>query len=72
MEGVSMKKVFVILATLSFFYVLGVVGAMEQSAMNIRSGMIQMVSGLFSFWLFMRLAGGVNCSYTYDEGEDDE
>lgn len=43
-----MKKVFGVLAFLSFFYLLGVVGAVEQDTMGI---------GLGCFWLFCELSG---------------
>lgn len=37
-----MKKVFGVLAFLSFFYLLGVVGAVEQDTMALGAGMVRM------------------------------
>ena len=52
-----MKKVFGTLAFLSFFYMLGAVGGVEQNAMPLSQGMIHMVIGLGCFWLFCKLSG---------------
>lgn len=41
-----MKKVFGVLAFLSFFYLLGVVGAVEQDTMALGAGMVRMGIGL--------------------------
>ena len=72
MEGVSVKKVFGTIAILSFLFLLGTVGSVEQDMIPIGTGVIRMVAGLAAFWLFTWLAGGFDYSYTYDEGEDDE
>jgi len=56
-EGHFMKKVFGTLAFLSFFYILGVVGAVEQDTMTLGAGMIRMGIGLGCFWLFCELSG---------------
>lgn len=52
-----MKKVFGVLAFLSFFYLLGVVGAVEQDTMTLGAGMVRMGIGLGCFWLFCKLSG---------------
>lgn len=52
-----MKKVFRTLAFFSFFYILGVVGAVEQGAMALGAGMIRIGIGLGCFWLFCELSG---------------
>lgn len=52
-----MKKVFGVLAFLSFFYLLGVVGAVEQDTMALGAGMVRMGIGLGCFWLFCELSG---------------
>lgn len=72
MEGVSMKKVFGTIAILSFLFLLGTVGSVEQDMIPFGTGVIHMVAGLAAFLLFTWLAGGFDYSYTYDEGEDDE
>ena len=67
-----MKKVFGTIAILSFLFLLGTVGSVEQDMIPLGTGVIHMVSGLASLWLFTWLAGGFDYSYTFDEGEDDE
>ena len=52
-----MKKVFGVLAFLSFFYLLGVVDAVEQDTMTLGAGMVRMGNGLGCFWLFCELSG---------------
>ena len=52
-----MKKVFGTLAVLSFFYILGVVGAVEQDTMTLGAGMVRMGIGYGCFWLFCGLSG---------------
>lgn len=52
-----MKKVFGTLAFLSFFYTLGVVGAVEQGTMTLGAGIVHMVIGLGFFWQFCELSG---------------
>lgn len=54
-----MKKVFGTLAFLSFFYILGVAGAVEQNTMALGAGMICMGIGLGCFWLFCELSGAI-------------
>lgn len=56
-EGHFMKKVFGTPAFLSFFYILGVVGAVEQDTMALGAGMVRMGIGLGCFWLFCELSG---------------
>ena len=51
-----MKKVFGTLAFLSFFYILGVVGGVEQDTMALDAGMVRMGIGLCFFWLFCELS----------------
>ena len=46
LEEQIMKKVFRVLAFLSFFYLLGVVGAVEQDTMALGAGMVRMGIGL--------------------------
>ena len=67
-----MKKVFGIIAFLSFLFLLGTVGSVEQDMIPLGTGVIRMVAGFSSFCLFTWLAGGFDYSYTFDEGEDDE
>ena len=67
-----MKKVFGTIAFLSFMFLLGTVGAVEQDMIPLGTGGIRMVVGLASLWLFTWLTGGFDYSYTYDEGEADE
>lgn len=52
-----MKKFFGVLAFLSFFYLLGVVGAVEQDTMAFGAGMVHMAIGLGCFRLFCELSG---------------
>ena len=55
-----MKKIRVVfgtLAFLSFFYLLGVVGAVEQDTMALGTGVIHMAISLGCFWLFCKLSG---------------
>lgn len=52
------RKVFGTLAFLSFFYILGVIGAVEQDTMALGVGVILMVINLGLMWLFTWLAGG--------------
>lgn len=54
-----MKNVFGTFAFFSFFYILGVVGAVEQGAMALGAGMIRMGIGLGCFWLFCELSGAI-------------
>lgn len=52
-----MKKVFGILAFLSFFYLLGVVGSIEKEMMSLGVGAIHMAASLVCFGLFGKLYG---------------
>ena len=52
-----MKKVFGVLAFLSFFYLLGVVGAVEQDTMALSTGTLHMAVALALFYVFCKLAG---------------
>ena len=67
-----MKKVFGTIAILSFVFLLGTVGSVEQDMIPLGTGVIRMVASLAAFLLFTWLACGFDYSYTYDEGEDDE
>ena len=57
LEEQIMKKFFGVLAFLSFFYLLGVVGAVEQDTIGLGAGMIRMGIGLGCFGLFCELSG---------------
>ena len=67
-----MKKVFGTIAFLSFMFLLGTVGSVEQDMIPLGTGVIRIVAGLAAFWLFTWLSGWFDYSYTFDEGEDDE
>jgi len=67
-----MRKLFGVLAFLSFFFVFGTVGAMEQDMIGLGVGMVRGSIGLALMWLFTWLAGGFDYSYTYDEDEYEE
>ena len=58
-EGHIMKKICGILAVLSFLYVLGTVGGMEQDTMNLSAGTLRVCLGLGCFWMFCELSGAV-------------
>lgn len=60
-----MKKVFGVLSFLSFLFMLGSVGAVEQDTVPLLQGTIQMFLGLVAFALFARLAG----AFEYDNKE---
>lgn len=64
-----MKKVFGILAFLSFMMVFGTVGAIEQNMISITKGIVQSAIGLICMDVFCRLAGAYDPYY--GEGEDD-
>ena len=70
MEGVTMKNVFGTIAILSFMFLLGTVGSVEQDMIPLGTGVICMVVGLASLWLFTWLAGGFDYSYTFDEDKE--
>ena len=69
-KGDGMKKVFGTIAILSFLFLLGTVGSVEQDMIPLGTGVIRMVAGLAAFWLFTWLAGGSDYSYTFDEYEE--
>ena len=69
MEGVSMKKVFGILAFLSFMMVFGTVGAIEQDMISLTRGIVQGAISLICMDVFCRLAGAYDPYYGV--GEDD-
>ena len=52
-----MKKVFGTLAILSFFWLLGVVGGIEQNSISLGTGTIYMVISLACFCMFCALSG---------------
>jgi len=65
-----MKKVFGTLSFLSFFYMFGVGGAIEQDMIALGAGFLRMVIGLVCWWLFAWLAGAFDDTYAYDEDEE--
>lgn len=65
-----MKKVFGTIAFLSFLFLLGTVGSVEQGMTSLSTGVIRMLVSFGSFVLFAWLAGGFDCSYTFDEDEE--
>ena len=69
MEGLSMKKVFGILAFLSFMMVFGTVGAIEQDMISLARGIVQGAIGLICMDVFCRFAGAYDPYYGV--GEDD-
>lgn len=66
-EGKKLKRFFGILALMSFLYLLGTVGGVEQNTIPLGTGTIHMAVGLIAFAVFTRLAGGFDYSCTYDE-----
>ena len=56
-EGNRMKRVFGTLAFLSFFWLLGLVGAIEQNMMALGTETLYMVIALALFYVFCKLAG---------------
>ena len=52
-----MKKLFGVLAFLSFFWLLGVVGAIEQDMMALGIGTFHMALALACFYVFCKLSG---------------
>lgn len=53
-----LRRLFGALAFLSFFFLLGSVGAVEQNSITLTQGVIQMGAGLMCLCLFTWLAGG--------------
>lgn len=66
-EGKKLKRFFGILALMSFLYLLGTVGGVEQNMIPLGTGIIHMAVGLIAFAVFTWLAGGFDYSCTYDE-----
>lgn len=52
-----MKKVFGVLAFLSFFYALGIVGGMEQDLIGLGEGFIRAIIAIGLMGLFIELSG---------------
>lgn len=52
-----MKKVFGVLAFLSFFYALGVVGGIEQDMIGLGAGFLHACISIGCFYLFCHLSG---------------
>ena len=65
-----MKKVFGTIAFLSFLFLLGTVGSVEQGMTSLSTGVIRMLVSFGSFVLFAWLAGGFDYSYGFDEDEE--
>ena len=65
-----MKRVFGILAFMSFMCLLGSAGAVEQDMVTLGTGFVYMVLSLAAFAFFTWLAGGFDYSYTFDEDEE--
>ena len=63
-----MKKVFGILAFLSFFFVLGTVGAIECDMIAPGTGFIRAMLGIVVMAVFAKIAGAFEC----DTREDDD
>lgn len=63
-----MRKIFGVLAFLSFFYALGVVGGIETDSISLGAGAIRAVLAIGCFGLFTHLAGAD--SYEEEKGED--
>lgn len=57
LEEKKMKKIFGTLAFLSFFYILGAVGGVEQGIMPLGAGIIRANIGFACFWLFCKMSG---------------
>lgn len=52
-----MRKVFGVMAFFSFFWLLGVVGGIEQDTISLGTGTIYMVISLTCFYVFCKLSG---------------
>lgn len=52
-----MRKFFEVLAFLSFFWLYGTIGAVEQNMLFLGTGTIHMVLALAGFYVFCKLAG---------------
>lgn len=66
-EGKKLKRFFGILALISFLYLLGAAGGIEQNTIPLEAGAIHMAAGLIAFAVFTWLAGGFDYSCTYDK-----
>lgn len=71
-RNIGMRKVFGVLAFLSFFLLLGVVGSVEQNQLSLGIGTVYMFLSLGVWVLFSWLAGAFDYSYTYEEDENEE
>lgn len=56
-EGEGVKKVFGVLAFLSFFYALGIVGGMEQDLIGLGEGFVRALIAIGLMGLFIELSG---------------
>lgn len=56
-EGEGVKKVFGVLAFLSFLYALGIVGGMEQDLIGLGEGFIRAIIAIGLMGLFIELSG---------------
>lgn len=52
-----MRRFFGVLAFLSFFWLYGTIGAVEQDMLSLGTGTIHMVLALACFYVFCKLAG---------------
>ena len=52
-----MRRFFGVLAFLSFFWLYGTIGAVEQNMLSLGTGTIHMVLALACFYVFCKLAG---------------
>lgn len=65
-----MKKIFGILAFVSFFYALGIVGGIEQDFIGLKEGVIRLAIGIVCFGVFAELSGATEPpDYTDTERE---
>lgn len=59
-EGEGVKKVFGVLAFLSFFYALGIVGGMEQDLIGLGEGFIRAIIAIGLMGLFIEQSGATD------------
>lgn len=71
-EGEGMKKFCGILAFLSFFYVLGIVGGMENDLIGLGEGFVRAMIALVLMALFARFAGAYDYADTEKEDRQQE
>lgn len=70
-EGEGVKKVFGILAFLSFLYALGIVGGMEQDMIGLGEGFVRAMVAIGLMGLFSELSGATKPpDYSDTEKED--